>query len=96
MEWLLAALGVMVFLACPLMMIVCVLGMRRMRGSDAPTADMVAPATREQGIADLERQIQAIQIELTNLRAEQEKGGIDAVNGAVVVTGAGHGARKPA
>jgi hypothetical protein len=69
MEVLLLALP---FLACPLMMLFCLVGMRKMgcatsRAGDAPTS----LAARPDQVAALQRQLQTIQAELAALQPSE-------------------------
>jgi len=68
MELVLIALPFVAFLACPLMMLFCVFGMRKMGGSSRRTRDsQVTPVTRPDQVAALQRQLQAIQGQLAAL-----------------------------
>ncbi len=68
MELVLLALPFLAFLACPLMMLFCVVGMRKMGCSTSRTGDAQTPlATRPEQVAALQRQLQTIQAEFTAL-----------------------------
>ncbi len=72
MELVLLALPFLAFLACPLMMLFCVVGMRKMGCSTSRTGDAQTPlATRPEQVAALQRQLQTIQAELTALQARE-------------------------
>ncbi len=56
------------FLACPLMLLFCIVGMRKMGCSTSRTGDAQgALATRPDQVAALQRQLQTIQAEFTAL-----------------------------
>lgn len=60
------------FLACPLMMVLCVAGMRKMGCAAPAPADAAATlAPRPQQVEALQRQLRAIQDELVTLRASE-------------------------
>ena len=92
MDLLVAALPFLVLLACPLMMVFCVFGMRRMGGA-TPRANEAAGATSpEERIADLHLQVRAIQAELAALEAvdrnpDGENDRVVAAEAAPLVTG---------
>ncbi len=65
MEFALTALPLLAFLACPLMMLFCVVGMRKMGCSTPRTT---AGQTGEAGITALQNQLTAVQSELAALR----------------------------
>ncbi len=77
MELVLIALPFVAFLACPLMMLFCVVGMRKMGGSSPRTGDsqvasvsrpeQVASVSPPEQVAALQRQLQAIQGQLAAL-----------------------------
>lgn len=74
MEFVLPALPFLLFLACPLMMIFCVVGMRK---SGCSTSSVAAEDTsiqpRDARVAALEGQLAMIQTELQTLRTEDGK-----------------------
>lgn len=73
MEFALAALPYLVFLACPLMMVVCVVGMRKAGcSSSSATAQDTSGQPREARVAALEGQLAMIQTELQALRAAED------------------------
>ncbi|MGH2532806.1 MAG: DUF2933 domain-containing protein [Thermomicrobiales bacterium] len=87
----LAVLPVLALLVCPLMMVACVFGMRRIGGDTSRSAASSSAVPREQQVADLQRQLQAIQTELTTLQAgQQAAAGGDAAEAAAI--GVGHAA----
>jgi hypothetical protein len=58
----------LLFLACPLMMVACMFGMRKM-GTEAPPAEAQAESRfPEERVAALQQQLQAIQAELATLQ----------------------------
>ena len=65
MEFALTALPLLAFLACPLMMLFCVVGMRKMGCSTPRTT---AGQTGEADITALQNQLTAVQSELAALR----------------------------
>lgn len=69
MDSLWTVLPALALLACPLMMVLCFVGMRRM-GHEAPSPDVTAGVTepRETRIARLEQQLLAVHDELAALR----------------------------
>lgn len=69
MELALTVLPFLVLLVCPLVMLVCVVGMRRMGCSAPPTTEaQTAGQPREARVAALEDQLAAVQSELAVLR----------------------------
>lgn len=97
MELVLAALPFLAFLACPLMMLVCVVGMRRM-GRGAPQANP-APAptgTREERMAALHQQLRAVQAELGAVRQAEADGVGRDDRPAGIPHGTARAARRPA
>ena len=72
MEFALTALPLLAFLACPLMMVVCFVGMRKM-GCSAPrmTERQTAGQTDALRVTALQDQLTAVQSELASLRAEE-------------------------
>ena len=74
MESALTALPFLAFLACPLMMLFCLVGMRKMGCSTPRTT---AGQTREAGIIALQDQLTAVQSELAALRAAAEQSTAD-------------------
>lgn len=71
MEFTLAALPYLIFLACPLMMVFCVVGMRKAGcSSSSATAQDTSGQPREARVAALEGQLAMIHGELQALRAE--------------------------
>ena len=97
MELVLAALPLLAFLACPLMMLVCVVGIRRM-GCGTPQANPAPPptGTREERAAALQQQLRAVQAELSAL--QQAEAGVVGRDDrpASVPHGTAHAARRPA
>lgn len=101
MDVLWAVLPFAFFLACPLMMVVCMRGMRK-KGGDAPVVEtQAASQLPEARVAALQQQLQAIQTELTALQPapppppivapiSRRDGRVDSDSGAA------HGARQPA
>lgn len=76
METLWVALPFLVFLACPLMMVFCFLGMRKMGCSTPQTSPAEAPAgTAEEQVAALKRQLAAVEANLATSQAELGPGG---------------------
>lgn len=72
MELVLLALPFLAFLACPLMMLFCIVGMRQMGCSTSRTGDaQTLPATRPDQVAALQRQLQTIQAELATLHPSE-------------------------
>ncbi len=72
MELILLALPFLAFLACPLMMLFCIVGMRKMGCSTSRTGDAPASlATRADQVAALQQQIQTIQAELAALQPSE-------------------------
>ena len=93
MELFMSVLPFVALLACPLMMVFCVFGMRKM-GCAAPATTSQAPAER---VAALQQQLGAIQTELAALQAtetraaqaatgQDEQGAIATPSGAIHVT----------
>lgn len=74
MEFALTALPLLAFLACPLMMLFCVIGMRKMACSTPRTA---AGQTGEADITALQSQLTAVQSELAALREAEAQPGAD-------------------
>ena len=73
MEFALAALPFLLFLACPLMMVVCVAGMRRAGCStSSAAAEDTSVQPREARVAALEGQLAMIQTELQVLRMTKD------------------------
>jgi len=69
MELALAALPFLVFLACPVMMLLCVVGMRKMScSSPRTTGAQTAGKSRDVRGAALEGQLATVQSELAALR----------------------------
>lgn len=74
MEFVLAALPFLFFLACPLLMVFCVVGMRKSGCGTSPAAAEDASAQpREARVAALEGQLAMVQTELQALRTEDLK-----------------------
>ncbi len=72
MELILLALPFLAFLACPLMMLFCIVGMCKMGCSTLRRGDAQAPlATRADQVAALQRQLQTIQAELAALQPSE-------------------------
>ncbi len=69
MELILTALPFLALLACPLMMVFCVFGMRK-AGCSSPTAGETQ-GSREERVAALEGQLASVQAELTALRTTE-------------------------
>ena len=69
MEFLVAALPFLLFLACPLMMVFCMVGMRKAGCSTSKAGE--TEGSREERIASLEGQLATIQTELTALHAAE-------------------------
>lgn len=84
MEFLLAGLPFLFFLACPLMMVLCMVGMRK-KGCSAPSASVgpTSSASPEARAAALENQLMTIQSELLALRTEEAKRACDNHHDAV-------------
>lgn len=62
-------LTVLPFLACPLMMVFCLFGMRKMGGGAPPASETrLASQLPEERVAALQQQLLAIQAELTTLQ----------------------------
>lgn len=80
MEFLVAALPFLAFLACPLMMVFCMAGMRK-AGCGAPKGGETQ-GSREERIAALEGQLAAIRTELSALGAAEAAPSGDANRGA--------------
>ena len=99
MDVVLAVLPVLAFLACPLMMVFCLFGMRK-TGGDAPAAQsQAASQLPEERVAALQLQLQEIQGELAALQptppptlapVTSSDRPVDLVPGAV------HAAQRPA
>jgi len=69
MDLALTALPFLVFLACPVMMLFCVVGMRKMGCSSPRTKEaQTAAPSREVRVAALEGQLATVQSELAALR----------------------------
>lgn len=74
MEFALAMLPFLLVLACPLMMVVCFVGMRKKASDASPDpAQHISTRSREAKIAALEDQLTMIQGELQALRNEEAK-----------------------
>ncbi len=72
MELIWVVLPFLALLACPLMMVFCMRGMRRPgAGSSCASGTTASAQTREERIETLERQLGTIQGELASLRAEE-------------------------
>ncbi len=72
MELVLLVLPFLAFLACPLMMLFCIVDMRKMGCSTSRTRDAQTPlVTRPNQVAALEWQLQAIQAELAALQPRE-------------------------
>ncbi len=72
MELVLLALPFLAFLACPLMMLFCIVGMRKMGCSTSRTRDTQTPlVTRPDQVAALQWQLQTIQAELAALQPRE-------------------------
>lgn len=72
MELALTALPLLAFLVCPLMMLFCVVGMRKMGCSTPRTTEaQTAGQTREERVAALEGQLATVQSDLAALRAAE-------------------------
>ncbi len=71
MELLWVALPFLLFLACPLMMVFCVLGMRKM-GCSTPQANQAqaVAGTAEEQVATLRLQLAAVEADLATSRAQ--------------------------
>ena len=99
MDVLWAALPFLFILACPLMMVVCMFGMRK-KGSDAPAVGtQVESQLPEARVAALQQQLQVIQAELTALQPAPTpaQAQISSNDRRVEIdTGAAHGARQSA
>jgi hypothetical protein len=74
MELLWVALPFLVFLACPLMMVFCFLGMRKM-GCSTPQAKQTqaVTGTPEEQVAALKLQLAAVEADLATSRAQPER-----------------------
>jgi len=80
MEFALTALPLLVFLVCPLMMLFCVVGMRKMGCSSPRTT---AGQTGDAGITALQNQLTAVQSELAALREAEAQPSADRVPRAI-------------
>lgn len=99
MDMVLAVLPFLFFLACPLMMVFCMFGMRK-KGGDAPTTQTQAasplPAER---VAALQVQLQDIQTELAALQSPPPPALTPVTSSdrpIDLMPGAAHAARRPA
>lgn len=101
MEFVLTALPFLLFLACPLMMLICVVGMRRAGCRTRRASGHTSSQTREERVVALEGQLATIQTELAALRAAEAKPapGHGLSTGrpeAEPIPEVGHAARRPA
>ncbi len=72
MELVLLALPFLAFLACPLMMLFCLVGMRKMGCSMSRAGDaQTPPVTGPDQVATLQRQLQTIQADLAVLHPSE-------------------------
>ncbi len=102
MELIWAVLPFVAFLACPLMMVFCVVGMRK-AGCSAPQANEAQASSQlsEERVAALQQQLRTIQAELATLQPTEAPAPQSATAGRDdrlidVVSGAAHAARRPA
>lgn len=78
MDLALTALPFLVFLACPVMMLLCVVGMRKMGCSSPRTKEaQTAAPSREVRVAALEGQLATVQSELAKLRPAEAQSRVD-------------------
>jgi len=99
MEFVLAALPILAFVACPLMMLACAVGIRGMARSSGCADAVPSPAaTREKRIAALEAQLRTIQAELAAFQETEDAPGANpaAARPSNAVPGGTSAARRPA
>lgn len=97
MELVLAALPFLAFLACPLMMLFCVVGMRRMGCGASQESPAPAPTgTRGERVDALQQQLRAVQAELSALQQVEAGAAARDDRPASIPHGAAHAARRPA
>ena len=92
-------LPLLAFLACPLMMVFCLLGMRKMGSAEPSPETQVAFQLPQERLAALQAQLQAIQAELTALEATPPPA-LTPVSGAdrlvAEISGTAHAPQRPA
>ena len=68
MDALLALAPLLLFLVCPLMMVACMFGMRKMGSDASPVEAQAASQLPEERVAALQQELRAIQAELATLQ----------------------------
>ena len=101
MDAILALAPFLLFLACPLMMVACMFGMRKMGTEASPAEAQAESRFPEERVAALQQELRAIQAELATLQPGPDPSpALAPVSSADRIveagSGTGHGRQRPA